>query len=240
MLRSASARAARQLLCSGTGTSSSILEACSSSGSSSVLGLSGSAAPPTQQRAGFKSVPKKVLILLNQDVVSLGRAGDQVEVKQGHAYNYLIPTKKATLVKIKGKRAGKAASADAGAPADADAPERRTRTAFVSASTAEAREKRAVENALDAVLRKVLTTTVKFKVPVLDAEAGTLQKPIGVEEVCEALKAQARVAMHPALLSPPPGGRIATVGSHELPLNVVFPAQQEGVVKVQVTPAARK
>ncbi len=57
---------------------------------------------------GFQRLPKGpnggVELLLIQSVEHLGKHGDVVEVKRGHAYNYLIPQGLATIATEHHKR----------------------------------------------------------------------------------------------------------------------------------------
>ena len=50
------------------------------------------------QVSGFVVMAKRVQVVLSEDVLSLGRTGDLVEVAPGYARNFLVPTGKAVPV----------------------------------------------------------------------------------------------------------------------------------------------
>ncbi len=84
----------------------------------------------------------------------------------------------------------------------------------------------------------IIITPQKIKAVVQDSTTGALRDPISMQDVLTAIRKQTGVVLHEAFIKVPPGRTaqqlINQLGDHELPANILFPNDQEAVIRVHV------
>lgn len=79
----------------------------------------------------------------------------------------------------------------------------------------------------------------KLKAVVADAAYGTLKQPITLQDVLTGIRKQTGVVLHESYIRIPPTRSAAnlfdSLGTYQLPVNIIFPNNDEAVIEVQVT-----